>query len=77
MPKSPKINTLPDELIKRASSMFDEIASQIMRKAKEVINREKRSKKVNEEKQFKNINKNLQSFLAVLSSHKLQDHAYQ
>ena len=78
MLKSPKTNTLPDELIKRTSSLLDEIESKIVHKEKKVINGGKRSKTLNEVKPVKNISKNLQSLLEIspvqkelLPSHKL------
>ena len=63
--------------------MFDKLALKTSYKTKEVINRQKRSKKLNYIKPVENINNNMQSFLQmrpvqkqVLPSHNLQDHAY-
>ena len=51
-------------LIKRTSSMLDEIESKTIHKDK-VINRGKRSKTLSELKPVENISKNLQSFLEI------------
>ena len=63
--------------------MFDKLELKTLYKTKEVINRQKRSKKLNYIKPVQNINNNMQSFLQmrpvqkqVLPSHNLQDHAY-
>ena len=64
--------------------MYDEIPSKSCIKMKKVINREKKSKTLNEVKPVENINKNMHSFPEIhptqkeaLSSHKLQDNAYE
>ena len=83
MLKSPKTSTLADGLIKRTSSMLDEIASKIVHKDK-VTDIGKRSKTMNKVKPIENINKNLLICLEIsakqkeaLLLHKLQVHAYQ
>ena len=80
--KSPKTSTLADGMIKRTSSVLDEIESKAVHKDK-VIHRGKRSKTLSEVKPVENST-NLQGFLGliamqneVLPSHKLQDHAYE
>ena len=63
--------------------MLDKIASKIVHKDKNVVNRRERSITLSEVKSVKNISKNLQSLVEispeqreVLFSYKLQDHAY-
>ena len=63
--------------------MLDKIASKIVHKDKNVVNRRERSITLSEIKSVKNISKNLQSLVEispekreVLFSYKLQDHAY-
>ena len=63
--------------------MLDKIASKIVHKDKNVVNRRERSITLSEVKSVKNISKNLQCFVEispeqreVLFSYKLQDHAY-
>ena len=63
--------------------MLDKIASKIVHKDKNVVNRRERSITLSEVKSVKNISKNLQSLVEispeqreVLFSDKLQDHAY-
>ena len=82
--KVSKDNTLADGLIKRISSMLDQIESKIVHKEEEMIDRGKRNKTLSEAKPAENISKNMQSFLEssqvlkeVLPSHKLQDHPYE
>ena len=81
--KSPKTSSLADGLIKRASSMSDEIAWKNMPKDKKSEGPEveqKRSKTLSEVKSVNNIRKNLQSFpiqKEALPSHKLQEHTYE
>ena len=82
--KSRNTNTLADGLIKRTSSMLDEIESETVHNNKESDQLRKRSKALSEVKLVENIIKNLQSFLGirpmqkeVILLHKLQDHAYE
>ena len=77
-------HTLADELIKRTSSMLDEIAPKTVYKTKKVINRGKKIKTLNEVKLVKSISKNSQIFLEISPaqkeahpSHKLQNHAHE
>ena len=63
--------------------MLDKIASKIVHKDKNVVNRRERSITLSEVKSVKNISKNLQCLVEispekreVLFSYKLQDHAY-
>ena len=84
MLKSPKTNTLADGLIKKTSSMLDEIASKSVHKDKKVIDRGKRSKTLSAVKPVENISKNWHSVQEispmqkeVLLSHKLRDHPYE
>ena len=65
MLKSPKSNTLADELIETTSSMLDEIASKAVMKTKKVIDRGKRRETLSGVKQVEDINKNPQSFLEI------------
>ena len=56
--KSQKANTLADELIKKTSSMLDEIASETVQKDGEGDQWEKRSKTLSEVKLVPNISEN-------------------
>ena len=64
----PKTNTfIADGLIKRTSSMLDEIDSKTVHhiKTKKVMDRGKRSKTLTEVKPVKNISKNLLNLLEI------------
>ena len=80
MLKSPKTNTLADELIERILSMLDEIESKTMQNHQEG-DQKKKSETLSEVKLIEK-SENLQSFLCpmqkevLLPSFKLKDHAY-
>ena len=65
-----KTKTLADGLIKRTSSMLDEIESKNVHNDKGDDQYRKRSKTLSEVKPVKNISKNLQSFLEISSAQK-------
>ena len=80
MLKSPKTNMFAGGLIKRTSSMLNNIESKTVHKDKG----DQKKKTLSEVKPVVNISKNLESFLEitsiqkeVLPSHKLQYHAYE
>ena len=80
MLKSPKTNTLADELIERILSMLDEIESKTMQNHQE--GDQKRKSETLSEVKLIEKSENLQSFLCPmqkevpLPSFKLKDHAY-
>ena len=80
MLKSPKTNTLADELIERILSMLDEIESKTMQNHQE--GDQKRKSETLSEVKLIEKSENLQSFLCpmqkevLLPSFKLKDHAY-
>ena len=80
MLKSPKTNTLADELIERILSMLDEIESKTMQNHQE--GDQKRKSETLSEVKLIEKSENLQSFLCpmqkevLLPSFKLKGHAY-